>query len=168
MEKIPLTPYWKSLFFISLLIIISTISFYSCDFIDNKLTVANSSKDSIAFIIENETNYFQTISTDTLRNTEKLKYQDKVIQLNVNQEAQRGIYFIAHDEHKKIRTFNVKWESLIKHHPSKKLVVYFFPVNVFTSGKYNWKDIWSNSVYLKRLEYTIDQLEDNNWTVEYK
>lgn len=151
---------------ITILVFITISVFFSCDYVDNKLTIQNNTKDSIAFIIENVRNNYPTNSTDTLKNIDKLKNVDKIIQLNSQKKS--FVYFVGHDEHKSITIFNTKWEYLIEDHPNKRLVVYFYPVSVFTTGKYKWKDILLNSVYIKRVDYTIDELEKNKWIIEYK
>lgn len=151
------------------LLIFITLSFISCDFSDNKLVVINNSKDSIAFIIPAEPNYFPTSDNegsvknkhvnDSLLNT-IAKYDPK-------EESFGGVHFLVGDSTKHLFTFNEKWEEVIDATPEKKLKIMFVPAKIMTSGQYKWKDIYDQDIF-KEMTFTKSELEETNWTIKYE
>ena len=124
----------------------------SCDFSDYKLKVWNNTKDSIAFIIPTQDN-FPTINFE---NTLSKKENDSLLNTRVSYDAKDndpfgGVHFLAANSEKKLMVFNTTWEGVIEGYPKRKLVIYFFPVFVMTSGNYTWKEIWNKRLYTKKI-----------------
>jgi len=145
------------------------ISLSGCDFSDYKLKVWNNTKDSIAFIIPTQDN-FPTLDSE---NTLSKKENDSLLKTVVFYDAKDddpfgGVHFLAANSDKKFMVFNTTWEGVIERYPKKKLVIYFFPVSVMTSGNYTWKDIWNKKLYKKKIELDESELKKLDWNVHYK
>jgi hypothetical protein len=146
-----------------------TINISSCDFSDNKLKVWNNNKDSIAFIILSEPNYFPTTASDNgLSKSENDSLLTTYAKYDPKKESFGGVHFLAGDSKKNLMTFNITWEGVIEETQKKKLEIYFFPASVMTSGKYIWKDIWDNKLYTDKKEFSEDDLKKLNWNIYYK
>lgn len=142
---------------------------HSCDFSDNKLQVWNNSKDSIAFIIPTEPNYFPTTNSDNgLSKSENDSLLKTKAKYDPNNESFGGVHFLAGDTNKHLMTFNTTWEEVIESAPKKKLEVYFFPAYIMTSGNYTWKEIWDNHLYTQKKEFSKDELKKLDWKINYK
>jgi len=146
-----------------------TLTIYSCDFSDNKLQVWNNSKDSIAFIILTEPNYFPTSNTDNglskIENDSLLKTLAKYDPTN---ESFGGVHFLAGNSNKHLMTFNTTWEGVIERTRKKKLEIYFFPAYILTSGDYTWKEIWDKNMYTQKNEFSEEELKKLDWNICYK
>ena len=142
----------------------------SCDFADDKLVVANQIKDSIAFIIPTEPNYFPTFD-DSKRPEINEHLNDSLLntfaKYDPAEESFGGVHFLAGNSSKHLRTFNIRWEQIIEETPDKKLRVFFVPTQIMTSGKYKWKEIYEQKMF-KETEFTIEELDNLNWTINYK
>ena len=150
------------IFLISILIV-------SCDFIDNKLTFKNLTKDSIAIVINGMSNQFPTsISMDSVPNEKisenLLLSKPKYDPLNT---SGKGIYFLLKDTIITAYVFNHHWENEIDRMPGKKLELYFFDASILTSGKFTWKEILCNKMYKEKKIYTKEDLQNSNWIICY-
>ena len=148
--------------------ILITIIIYGCDFSDNKLQVWNNSKDSIAFLIPTEPDYFPTSSADNglskSENDSLLKTRAKYDPTN---ESFGGVHFLAGNSNKHLLTFNTTWEAVIGRTHKRKLKIYFFPAHVMTSGSYTWKEIWDKNMYTQENEFAEDDLKKVDWKIYY-
>ena len=145
------------------------INLSSCDFSDDKLKVWNNSKDSIAFIIPTEPNYFPTTDSDNgLSKSENDSLLRTRAKYDPKEESFGGVHFLAGDSKKNLMTFNTTWEGVINRTHKKKLDIYFFPAFVMTSGNYTWKEIWDKKMYTDKKEFSEDELDKLNWNIYYK
>ena len=155
---------------ISFCLTLFLINLSSCDFIDSKLKVWNNTKDSIAFIILTEPNYFPTTdSGNTLSKSEN----DSLLETRAkydptNDDGFGGVHFLAGDSSKNLMTFNTTWEGVIGRSPNKKLEIYFFPAFVMTSGNYTWKEIWKKKMYTAKKEFSEGEMKKLKWNIYYK
>jgi len=154
---------------ISFFLTLIFISLSSCDFTDNKLKVWNNTKDSIAFIIPTEPNYFpMTDSDNALSKSENDSLLGTRAKYDPNDESFGGVHFLAGDSNKNLMTFNTTWEGVIDRSHNKRLVIYFFPAFVMTSGNYTWKEIWDKKMYTDKKEFSEDELKKLNWNIHYE
>ncbi len=148
-----------------------TLFILGCDFSDSKLIVINNSKDSIAFIIPAEPNYFPTSSNDSNNPRENKHINDSLLntvaKYNPKMESYGGVHFLIGDSAKHILTFNEHWETIINSAPDKKLKILFIPAKYMTSGQYYWKDLYEKEMFTEKKEFTIEELEKLDWKVKY-
>lgn len=141
----------------------------SCDFTDDKLKIVNETKDSIAFIIPTEPNYFATFE-DSQESSFNKQLNDSLLNVvakyDPKDESFGGVHFLEGDSAKHLHSFNSRWEQIINQTSDKKLKILFFPANVMTSGQYKWKDIYENKLF-KEKTFTSDELDKINWTIKY-
>jgi len=157
----------KTYFYYCLILI--TLTIYSCDFSDNKLQVWNNSKDSIAFIIPTEPNYFPTSNTDNgLSKSENDSLLKTVAKYDPASESFGGVHFLAGNSNKHLMTFNTTWEGVIERTHKKKLEIYFFPAYILTSGNYKWNEIWDKNMYTQKNEFSEDELKKLDWNIYYR
>jgi hypothetical protein len=149
--------------------ILITLTIYSCDFSDNKLQVWNNSKDSIAFIIPTEPNYFPTSNTDNgLSKSENDSLLKTLAKYDPTNESFGGVHFLAGNSNKHLMTFNTTWEGVIGRTRKKKLEIYFFPACILTSGNYTWKEIWDKNMYTQKNEFSEEELKKLDWNIYYR
>ena len=156
---------------IQLLTITIAASLTSCDFIDKKLVVVNNTKDSIAFIIPAEPNYFPTFdnSKDPRENKElNEKLLNTIAKYDPEKESFGGVHFLVGDSSKHVSSFNIKWEAIVNRTSDKKLKILFCPSNVLTTGRYTWKTIYDNKMFTVEKDLSVEELEKLNWTITYK
>ena len=80
----------------------------SCDFIDSKLKVWNNTKDSIAFIIPTEPNYFPTTDSDNaLSKSENDSLLETRAKYDPSYELRGGVHFLAGNSTKNLGTFKL-------------------------------------------------------------
>jgi hypothetical protein len=142
----------------------------ACDFSDDKLVVKNNSKDSIAFIIPAEPNYFPTShdNNDPRKNNKiNVSLLNTFAKYRAENDGFGGVHFLAGYSSKHIHTFNIKWEHIIDETPDRKLKIMFVPADIMTSGHYKWKDIYEQNMF-KEMTFTKSDLDKTNWTVEWK
>lgn len=135
---------------------------------DNKLVVHNNTDSTIAFLIPQEPNYFPTTDQpDTILekkiNDSLLDTRAKVIMTN----STGGVHFIKANSSENIGTFNTTWEGVIEQSPKKKIEFLFFPVRILTSGKYTWRQIWCDTMYIQKQVFSETELKKHNWVVEF-
>ena len=154
---------------ISFFLTLNLINLSSCDFTDSKLKVWNNTKDSIAFIIPTEPNYFPTTDSDNaLSKSENDSLLGTRAKYNPNDESFGGVHFLAGDANKNLMTFNTTWEGVIDRSHNKKLEIYLFPAFVMTNGNYTWKEIWDKKMYTDKREFSEDELKKLNWNIHYE
>lgn len=135
----------------------------------NKLKVQNNTKDSIAFIIPTEPDYFlPTDSNNTLSKRGNDSLLETRAKYNPSYESRRGVHFLTGNSIKNLGTFNTTWEGIIDRSHNKKLEIYFFPAFVMTSGNYTWKEIWDKKMYTEKKEFSESELKKLNWNIYYK
>jgi hypothetical protein len=61
--------------------------------------------------------------------------------------------------------YNRSWEKYIENCADKTLKVFFIDERVIKSKE--WNEIVKNKLYLKRIELTYKQLEEQNWLIEF-
>ncbi len=140
-----------------------------CDFSDDKLIVINASRDSIAFIIPAEPNYFPT--SDNLEESRLNKRLNDSLLMTIakydpKEESFGGVHFLKGDSTKHILAFNSRWEQIVSSTSKKELKIIFFPAHIMTSGKFTWKEIYDKNMF-KEKTLKIEELDDLNWKVVY-
>ena len=145
------------------------ISLSGCDFSDNKLNAGNNTKDSIAFIIPTQ-DYFPTLDSD---NTLSKSKNDSLLKSRASYDPKDddpfgGVHFLSANSDKNLMVFNTTWEGVIERYPKRKLVIYFFPASVMTSGNYTWKEIWTQKLYTKKIELNEGELKRLKWKIHYE
>jgi len=58
-----------------------------------------------------------------------------------------------------------KWEKINEELPEKKLIIYFF--NSDTINFYDWTQIKEGNKVMKRMDLSVEELENMNWTITY-
>ena len=128
------------------------------------MKVWNNTKDSIAFIIPTEPDYFLPADSNKKENDSLLETKAKY---DPSYELRGGVHFLAGNSTKNLGTFNTTWEGIIDRSHNKKLVIYFFPAFVMTSGNYTWKEIWNKKMYTDKKEFSEDELKKLDWNIYY-
>ena len=146
------------------------VSISGCDFIDNKLKVWNNTKDSIAFIIPTLLDNFPTLDSE---NTISKSKNDSLLKTRATYDPKDddsfgGVHFLAPNSNQNLMLFNTTWEGVIERYYKRKLVIYFFPVSVMTSGNYTWKEIWTKKLYTKKIELDVGELKKLKWNIHYE
>jgi hypothetical protein len=59
----------------------------------------------------------------------------------------------------------IKWDDIIMKQPENKLSIYFF--NADTLEKYEWTDIKHGYKIAERLDLSLEDLQETNWTLTY-
>jgi len=62
--------------------------------------------------------------------------------------------------------YSKSWKSYITNCPDKTLKVFFISEEVMKNN--TWSEIVKGQLYLKRIKVTLDELEKNDWLIEYK
>lgn len=126
------------------ILIIIVIIFISCDYFDNRLKIKNNSNYAIAFDFSQDT-IFNSINN---------------VQAVLNNNIQPiGIKYFSMPGSRR------SWSNYINNSKNKKLNIFIFSVDTLYKF-YNWNYIISNKLY-KRYEFTEDELDKMNWTIEY-
>jgi hypothetical protein len=133
----------KNLYLLKISIIIMLI--IACDYTDNKLKVKNNSSETICFVHDMDT---------ILDNQESDIYyfnRNCIVPGEISSQVAFGRPY--------------EWSDEINRSKNKKLNV--FIINHDTLLKYNdWQYISINKLF-KRYEYTEEELNKNNWIIEY-
>lgn len=118
----------------------------TCGYYDNRLQIINDSREVITV------DYSEDTILDN-RSNENIRYfiRDKVFPGDTIRKIMPG------SQH--------GWQSIIQRSVNGKLNLFF--INVDTLLKYNdWEYIKENKLY-KRREFSIDELEELNWTLYF-
>lgn len=62
-------------------------------------------------------------------------------------------------------TSSIKWEEIVKEQPEAKLSIYIF--NSDTINSYDWAQIKNGNKVMKRMDFSIEELENKNWTIVF-
>jgi hypothetical protein len=60
---------------------------------------------------------------------------------------------------------SIIWEEIVKEQPEGKLSIYFF--NSDTINSYDWAQIKDGNRVMKRIDLSVEELENMNWTITY-
>ena len=124
---------------------------FSCDTEDFKLSIYNQSSDTV----------FYNVKSDTIiRNMDKPNYFKLG---NDSPYAKEGC--LIPGEKEKTSVINTSWERWINKIPDKKVKIFFYKKTLLNIVK--WDDIIKNQYYSKRLEFTVEELEELDWIVVY-
>lgn len=127
------------------LIVVLTIVVNACDYSDNRLCIRNASNHPIAFDYSLDTTLAESA------NDIQLLIRDKILPGKTVRQDKPGS--------------TQAWIFLIQNSNNKKLNVFIFDVD--TVLKYNNLEYVRTHRLYKRYEFTEQELERMNWTVEY-
>jgi hypothetical protein len=135
-------------FIFTLPVILIIVLASSCDYYNHKLKLRNKSKEIIT-----------------------VEYADRELpEMNNVGYTIAGYKAIMPDSTKDIVISgrDDAWHWYIDHGPSKKLFVYIFPVKEISQHQDNViGDVIRGGKYLKRFEYTEQELISRNWVIDY-
>jgi hypothetical protein len=143
----------KFLIFLSII-----LSICSCDPADDRLQIVNDSDSDIYFFFDCSNNLDNfNISRNTIYPS--LKSGDSI----------RGISnsFIKKNSSRHIpkRLGNDAWIYYVKNCPNRKINIYFFLDS--TVNYYSDSQIRNQKLYVKHVSMSLEELDQNNWTIEY-
>jgi len=119
---------------------------FSCDYNDDRLQVKNNSNENIIFDFSDDTLL-------ELKNNEDIKFfiREKIVPGETSRQIMQG-------------SVN-GWPFLVQRSKNNRLNVFF--INMDTLSKYNdWIVILKKKLY-NRKEFTLEELEKNEWVIEY-
>ncbi|MFD2907182.1 hypothetical protein ACFSX9_00395 [Flavobacterium ardleyense] len=126
------------------LILITLLTFCSCDPMDDRLVFKNSTNDTLVV---------------------RLMF-DSELPNNPRHWNRSRIFLVAPLEKKKLSIFN-KWEGEFERAlPEGAINVLVTKYYDFETYPYKWDTIYSNGFILKK-KYNLKQIEDNNWKIIY-
>ncbi|TKG95775.1 hypothetical protein EYV94_05640 [Puteibacter caeruleilacunae] len=118
----------------------------TCDYYDNRLQIKNNSSETITVVF----------SEDTLLPAGK----NKIITLLLKDKIESGKTVRKNKPGSKNA-----WPFLIKRSTNQKLNIFFINADTLSKNN-NWTNIKDNQAY-ERKEYTLNELENNNWLIVY-
>ncbi len=116
----------------------------SCDHYDDRMTFVNNSQNKICID-------YSTDSILKIPSTNKVEYY---LSEKIN-PCERKSYVLPGS--------TSEWPRLVKSSKNRKL--YFFVFRYEDLQKKNWDSMRNKNQYLQRIEYSLDELEKNNWVV---
>lgn len=123
----------------------------SCDSIDHKLKIINSTDDKIYY-------------TYNQNNDLLAMYDVELNKMKVPQSCYNYIQSIeANDTIMPPEMGYEAWVKLIQNSKNKKLYIFTFDID--TLEKYQWKEITQKNKYKKRYAISLEELNRANWTV---
>ncbi|MEC4003197.1 hypothetical protein OX283_000890 [Flavobacterium sp. SUN052] len=126
-------------------IVIILLLIVSCNDWDNRLVLLNYSNKKINF-------YYELMD-------------DNIIIPNLKNCDKTFLPFIKSNDKDFLRTQN-KWDLYLKDHPNKILRV--FIIDTDTLSKYGVCRIFKEHNFIKRLDFSYEELVKQNWKIEYK
>jgi hypothetical protein len=118
----------------------------TCDYNDNRLQVKNNSKEVITVDFSED-----IILENRINDNIKFFIRDKILPGETLRKTMPGS--------------DNGWPFLVQRSVNNRLNVFF--INVDTLSKYNdWRLIRERELYIRK-EYTIEELEKNNWVVQF-
>jgi hypothetical protein len=140
---------------IILLLISLILSNSSCKRIDGhiKIPLINNSNKSLILIqvAEKDTNFICNMTPNSAIDKYQWAYE-----LEIKKDSLYDNLFNA---------YNTDWESTFKDPNHIRLYLYFYDKDTFVN--YSCDTLKKNNWYLKRMELTLDYLNQNNWTITY-
>lgn len=135
-------------------LLLSTL-FVMCDPIDNKLVIVNDSNEKLYFVTSPYINLSRLYEDGLEQHGIKIKYTNYVESVE------------PHSEFEAIKFGNENaWERYINEFCEEgKLRIYSFEID--TLKKYSWKDVIENDLYSKKMEYSVKELQEKNWRINF-
>lgn len=139
----------------------------SCDYVDNKLALSNSSSDTLFYSLNSVDtihlddypiwwdNFFPYRHSMTRYEYAK-KYQDTI--------SVDSRWILPKSEiHESV--INTTWENRIERCPDKTIKIYFFKKQILDS--LDWKEIVKGQVYTMKVILSVPDLKGQDWKVKY-
>ena len=124
------------------------ILFFSCDYVDNRLTISNKSTNTIIFVT----------SLDSSLVCWEVQHLEVYLSKKVLPQKKMTDIFPGS---------TTEWSKYINRSTNEKLNLFIFDMD--TIHKYeNWCSIITNKRYVKRYSLTEKELDSMNWIVTYK
>jgi hypothetical protein len=132
--------------------IINLVFIYSCDKVDTKLVIHNTSNDTVFFYVKNN-------SVIDLRD-QPFFYSNPNMK-----DIYKYEFCLFLNEQENCEVINDTWEERISRIPDGKIKIIIFKKQLLDTTR--WERIVNEQLYSKLIERDVEDLRILNWVVEY-